>query len=220
MAVKIQLRRDTAANWTSANPTLSSGEPGYETDTGAMKIGDGSTAWNSLAYFSAGGGSGGPAIAAVYANTAAMIAAQGGQDQNALYLVSDASSDATVDSGWAVYQYLGTTVGDLTDYRKLSEQESLEVFGGAPVSSTGTAIQFDRPRNYGVSTPETGNITLNSTGLVAGNTQLVIHNNSGAPTFGAEFTVVSGTYVTDEDNYIMLHAVSASLILVTINQEV
>lgn len=46
----IQVRRDTAANWTSANPTLSAGEPGFETDTGKVKFGDGSTAWTSLAY--------------------------------------------------------------------------------------------------------------------------------------------------------------------------
>jgi len=50
MANKIQIRRDTAANWTSANPTLSQGEQGYETDTGKLKIGDGSTAWTSLGY--------------------------------------------------------------------------------------------------------------------------------------------------------------------------
>ena len=48
--VTIQLRRDTAANWTSANPTLASGELGYETDTGNFKIGNGSTAWTSLSY--------------------------------------------------------------------------------------------------------------------------------------------------------------------------
>ena len=48
---KIQLRRDTAANWTSANPTLSSGELGYETDTGKFKIGNAAgTAWTSLSY--------------------------------------------------------------------------------------------------------------------------------------------------------------------------
>lgn len=51
MAVqRIQLRRGTAAEWFSANPVLASGEPGYETDTGAWKLGNGSTAWNSLAY--------------------------------------------------------------------------------------------------------------------------------------------------------------------------
>lgn len=48
MASKVQYRRDTAANWTSNNPTLSSGEVGFETDTGKIKIGDGSTAWNSI----------------------------------------------------------------------------------------------------------------------------------------------------------------------------
>lgn len=53
MSVQIQWRRDTAANWTSANPTLASGEAGYESDTGKLKIGDGTTAWNSLAYYTA-----------------------------------------------------------------------------------------------------------------------------------------------------------------------
>ena len=45
-----QQRRDTAANWTTANPTLLNGELGYETDTGKWKIGDGSTAWTALGY--------------------------------------------------------------------------------------------------------------------------------------------------------------------------
>lgn len=52
MAVKIQFRRDTAANWTAvATTVLSAGEVGYETDTGNIKIGDGTTQWGSLAYF-------------------------------------------------------------------------------------------------------------------------------------------------------------------------
>jgi hypothetical protein len=53
MAVKIQIRRGTAAEWTSANPTLLSGEQGLETDTGKTKIGNGVTAWNSLGYVDA-----------------------------------------------------------------------------------------------------------------------------------------------------------------------
>jgi hypothetical protein len=43
-------RRDTAANWTAANPTLLAGEIGIESDTSKIKIGTGSTAWTSLAY--------------------------------------------------------------------------------------------------------------------------------------------------------------------------
>ena len=50
MAVRFQLRRDTAANWASVNPVLALGEPGVETDTLKVKVGDGATVWNSLAY--------------------------------------------------------------------------------------------------------------------------------------------------------------------------
>lgn len=49
--VRLQLRADTAANWTAANPTLLANEVGLETDTKKLKVGNGSTAWNSLAYF-------------------------------------------------------------------------------------------------------------------------------------------------------------------------
>ena len=45
---RMQQLRDTAADWTSNNPTLLSGEIGIETDTGKFKIGPG--AWNSLSY--------------------------------------------------------------------------------------------------------------------------------------------------------------------------
>ena len=54
---QIKLRRDTAANFTSKNPVLGVGEPAYETDTKKLKIGDGTTAYTQLEYFSAGGGS-------------------------------------------------------------------------------------------------------------------------------------------------------------------
>ena len=50
MSVTIQLRRDTASNWTSANPILADGEIGFETDTYLYKIGTGLTGWNGLPY--------------------------------------------------------------------------------------------------------------------------------------------------------------------------
>jgi hypothetical protein len=53
MPQQIQLRRGTAAQWTSANTLLAAGELGAETDTGRFKIGDGSTQWNSLLYATA-----------------------------------------------------------------------------------------------------------------------------------------------------------------------
>jgi hypothetical protein len=51
----IRLRRDTAANWTTQNPVLALGEPGVETDTQKIKIGDGRTAWSSLPYTASSG---------------------------------------------------------------------------------------------------------------------------------------------------------------------
>jgi hypothetical protein len=54
MATQIQLRRDTASNWTSNNPTLAAGEFGWEQDTNKFKIGTGSADWNSLGYASDG----------------------------------------------------------------------------------------------------------------------------------------------------------------------
>lgn len=50
MANRIQIRRGTAAEATLSNPTLAQGEIGWETDTRKFKVGDGTTAWNSLGY--------------------------------------------------------------------------------------------------------------------------------------------------------------------------
>jgi len=50
MTARMQQRRDTAANWTSTNPTLAAGEMGLETDTYKFKVGNGSSAWTALPY--------------------------------------------------------------------------------------------------------------------------------------------------------------------------
>jgi hypothetical protein len=66
MANRIQLRRDTAANWTRVNPVLEDGEPGLEIDTNYIKYGDGNTAWADLAYASTGGGGGSGNVSFAY----------------------------------------------------------------------------------------------------------------------------------------------------------
>lgn len=80
--VKFQLRRDLAATWTSTNPILKLGEPGSETDTGQMKVGDGIRSWNALPYVGAGTGTGngildGGTPSSVYGTTPALIDAGG-----------------------------------------------------------------------------------------------------------------------------------------------
>ena len=54
VVTQIQVRRGTASQWTSTNPVLAAGELGFETDTNKLKIGNGSSAWNSLSYVATG----------------------------------------------------------------------------------------------------------------------------------------------------------------------
>ena len=60
MAIQIQYRRGSASQWTTTDPILAIGEPGYETDTGKFKVGDGSSVWSALPYSSGIQGPTGP----------------------------------------------------------------------------------------------------------------------------------------------------------------
>ena len=51
MAIRIQLRRDTAANWTLVNPVLKAGEFGIETDTLKVKVGNGTSTWTQISSY-------------------------------------------------------------------------------------------------------------------------------------------------------------------------
>ena len=72
MADIIQIRRDTAANWSAADPVLAQGEFGWEINTGMLKLGDGSTAYTSLpsAFTS-------PPVDSVFGRTGAITAVVG-----------------------------------------------------------------------------------------------------------------------------------------------
>jgi hypothetical protein len=48
MAVQLQMRRGTTAEWTAADPTLANGEWGLDTTTSEYYIGNGTTAWTGL----------------------------------------------------------------------------------------------------------------------------------------------------------------------------
>lgn len=100
MSTTIQLRGDTAANWTAVNPVPKQREMCVEIDTNKLKLGDGVTAWNALAYFSptvtdtdpflplAGGTMTGPVIPAVVALTDAatvLVNAALGNDYRLLF---------------------------------------------------------------------------------------------------------------------------------------
>jgi len=115
---KIQVRRDTAANWTNSNPTLSDGEIGFETDTGKFKIGNNSTAWVSLSYSSNDGAQGAQGIAGNDgAQGAQGIAgndgAQGIQGSNA-GILSVNTSNLNIDSSGVLDLASGLTLANPT----------------------------------------------------------------------------------------------------------
>ena len=71
---RIQLRRGTSAQWnasSAAGTALGAGEPGWDTSSGVLKIGDGTQTWNQLTAISGvgGGGGGGGDITAVTAGS-------------------------------------------------------------------------------------------------------------------------------------------------------
>ena len=61
LKTKFKLRRGNAEVWARNNPILERGEPGFEIDTGRLKIGNGETAWNDLEYLAPQSGGGGGA---------------------------------------------------------------------------------------------------------------------------------------------------------------
>ena len=58
MANRIQLRRDTTANWNNIDPVLADGEPGYDIVTNELRIGNGSNVWSELSANTISGGGG------------------------------------------------------------------------------------------------------------------------------------------------------------------
>ena len=119
MTTQFQFRRGTASEWTSANPVLASGELGFETDTQKGKIGNGSTAWNSLVYLL---GAEVGDISAVTAGTGLT----GGGTAGAVTLNVDTSSIATKDHVSATYvptSSLGVTTATLNASGKLDSSQ-------------------------------------------------------------------------------------------------
>ena len=74
--VKIQLRRDTAANLSTV--VLANGEPAYATDTEVLKIGNGSDNFATLSGIAGGGGGGGSTTFLGLGDTPSSFAGAGG----------------------------------------------------------------------------------------------------------------------------------------------
>lgn len=97
---------------------------------------------------------------------------------------------------------------------------SLQYYGTV-LQVTGTALLFDKDRNYGtVGAPEAGDITVSIVGARLGVTVIIIHNNGSAPSFDSKFKKLSGSgdYVTGQINYIVCQYINDTEIVYSISQ--
>ena len=124
--VQLQQRYDTAANFTSANPTLLSGEIGWESDTKKYKIGDGSTAWTSLAYpagaggYTAGNGVSISASNVISASAIALSTIQTAANETAMLALTTQEGDVVVRSDEKkTYMRNSGSASDMTDFTLL-----------------------------------------------------------------------------------------------------
>jgi len=173
MAVQIQLRRGTAAQWTSANPTLASGEVGVETDTNKQKVGDGSTAWNSLAYFNVNGISFGTTGLTPSTSTAGNITVAG-----TLVVANGGTGLTTIPAGnvvigngtSALYGVAPGTAGNvLTSIAGVWTSNAAVGGGGTPGGST-TQVQYNNAGSFAGD----GNLTFSGSTLTSAN--LIVSN--------------------------------------------
>lgn len=144
----IKFRRDTSANWTSVNPIPAQGEPCYETDTGKLKIGNGSDSYTTLPYVSDGGGSSGDLPIA----TATTLG--GIKVGNNLSITEDGTLSATGGS-------TGTT--DYTQLENKPQINSVELTGNKTLNDLGI-----QPKgNYLTALPDNA-VTTNTAQTITG----------------------------------------------------
>lgn len=199
MANKIQIRRDTAANWTSSNPTLSQGEIGFETDTYKIKIGNGSQAWTALGYFTAEGLNAAEGITFVGDDSTGTRISDG-----ETLKVTGAGSVTTAMSG-DVLTITGTggsltVVGDDSTGTSFNSGETLKIAGGGGIT---TAVSGDVLTITGGAQTILNFVGDDSTGVTLNNGETLKIAGAGGITasVSGDVLTIDGTGVTEGSGY-------------------
>lgn len=198
MTSRLQNRRDTAANWTTNNPTLAAGEIGYETDTAKFKIGTGSANWSTLGYSSAGTVT---SITAGTGLTGGTITSTGTVAIDTAVTVDLSTTQTLTNKTLLTPAISGATLKDAVA-RGL--EEDVNVVASA---ATGTInLEVDTASVWYYTTNATANHTLNirysssvslNTALAVGDAITVVWmNTNGATAYYPNVIQIDGTTVT------------------------
>ena len=189
MAVQIQFRRDTGANWASANTILAAGEMGINTTTNQFKIGDGTTAWNSLSYAPISG-----TVASIDDITDVTItSASSGQflKWNGTAWVNDAIDLGTDTTGNYVSSLVAGTGVTLSN--NSGEGATPTVAIGQAVA-TNSNVTFNDVTVSGNLTVSGTTTSINTETLTVDDNLIVLNNNAtGAPSENAGIEVERGS---------------------------
>ena len=196
-----KIRRDTAANWSSENPTLASGEMGLDQTNNFIKMGDGTTAWNSLAQFTQN-----------IENVEDLVGAMVTSNTETFITVTYDDSDGTLDFVVPVLDQDNMSSNSATN---LATQQSIKAYVDAQVTAqdldfqgdSGGALSIDLDSETldiaggtGIDTVGSGNTvtaSIDSTVATLTGSQTLTNKTLTSPVVN---TGISGSAVADEDD--------------------
>ena len=189
MATRMQQRRGTAAQWTSANPVLNAGEMGWESDTNKFKIGDGTNHWANLDYFSDINSTVNPAFGSSITFEGATA-----NDFETTLAITDPTGDRTIT--------LPDVTGTVITTGNLSDITNIGVFSSTITMEGSTANDFELTLSAGDPTADRTITFPDATGTVALTTDIAagIVTESGTQTLTNKTLtspVVSGLTLSD-----------------------
>ena len=206
MATIFKLRRDTATNWSSENPTLADGELGFDKTNTYLKIGDGSTAWNSLGQFTQSEESITDFIGGtVTGNTETFITVTYDDSDNTLDFVVPVLDEDNLATNSATHLATQQSIKAYVDAQVTAQDLDFTADSGGPASIDLDSETLGIGGSTGIDTSISGNnvsIAIDSTVTTLTGSQTLTNKTLTTPTLTSAVlnTGVSGSAILDEDN--------------------
>jgi hypothetical protein len=180
MATRMQQRRGTASQWTSANPVLNAGEMGWESDSNKFKIGDGTNHWADLDYFIDANSTVNPSF-----GTSIVFEGATADSYETTLQVTDPTADRTIT--------LPDVTGTVITTGNLSDITNIGVFSSTITMEGSTANDFELTLSAGDPTADRTITFPDATGTVALTSALSSYATLESPTFTGTVSLPNNT---------------------------